>query len=440
MNKKLFHRLAIILILITGVLHYVTAAEEYSEARYMGILFLANFLGSLVSAFGIARRKLGWGWVLGVVIAAGSIIGYIQSRTVGMPGMEAEEWYDPIGIPAMLAEGLFLVVFVLTRPWAASSIQETESPARNRSGEPKIYFSAMSLMAGIGYLHLAKSAQVYQAAKDVCGVTSAVLGLDLAVLFRSPLGAKAMFIGGLFFIIFLLSLFAAYGIWRQRFWTGWTIGVFIFIGSLFGAYQSRIANVPGIVVSEWSDPVGVAILMEVVFLVILLISKPWIGIVNSHSPLLHGKYRQPILITSMAAIVVAVGFVSYQLGVSNNVHVEHPLPETVISNDMLEQEYGIRVTLVGVTAAGGMVDVRYKVIDPVKAAQLVDEEDGGIMPMVYVGNGDVMLMADMHMRDQQLIAGRTYFNLIPNTQNAVKRGTVVTIAFGDIAVEPTLAQ
>jgi len=76
----------------------------------------------------------------------------------------------------------------------------------------------------------------------------------------------------------------------------------------------------------------------------------------------------------------------------------------------------------------------------VKAEKLVDEEDGGIMPMVFVGNGDVMLMPDMHMRDQKLIAGRIYFNLIPNTQNAVKRGTVVTIAFGDIAVEPTLAQ
>jgi hypothetical protein len=107
---------------------------------------------------------------------------------------------------------------------------------------------------------------------------------------------------------------------------------------------------------------------------------------------------------------------------------------------MLEQTYGIRVTLVGVTAAGGMVDVRYQVVDPVKAAKLVDEENGGIMPMVYVGNGDVMLMPDTHMRDQQLIAGRTYFNLIPNTQNAVRRGSVVTIVFGDIAVEPTLAQ
>ncbi|NTU56889.1 MAG: hypothetical protein HGA79_11625, partial [Anaerolineales bacterium] len=106
----------------------------------------------------------------------------------------------------------------------------------------------------------------------------------------------------------------------------------------------------------------------------------------------------------------------------------------------LEQQYGIHLTLVGVTAAGGMVDIRYRIVDPVKAAQLVDEEEGGIMPMVYVGNGDVMLMSDMHMREQRLVAGRVYYNLIPNTQNVVKRGTVVTVVFGDVAVEPTLAQ
>jgi hypothetical protein len=440
MNHKLLHWLAIILILITGVLHYVTAAEEYSEARYMGVLFLANFLGSLVSAFGIARRKLGWGWILGVVIAAGSILGYIQSRTVGMPGMEVEEWYDPIGIPAMFVESLFLVVFVLARPWSASSIHEAGLPSRSWSGEPMVYLSTMSLMAGIGVLHVVKSAQIYQAAKDICGVTSAVLGLDLAVIFQSPLGAEAMYVGGLFFIVLPLSLLAAYGIWRQKFWTGWAVGVFIPFGSLFGAYQSRIAEAPGVAVTGWGDPVGVAILMEVVFLIVFYTAKPWVGIADRQTPTLQARYRKPVLVTSITAIVIAIGFVSYQAGAANSANTEHHLPETVISNDMLEQEYGIRVTLVGVTAAGGMVDVRYKVIDPAKAAKLVDPEDGGIMPMVYVGNGDVMLMPDMHMRDQQLIAGRTYFNLIPNTQNAVKRGSVVTVVFEDVAVEPTLAQ
>ena len=435
MKNKNLHWLAIILILATGILHYVTAAEEYSEARYMGVLFLANFLGSLISAFGISRRKLGWGWILGVVIAAGSIVGYIQSRTAGMPGMEVEEWYDPIGVPALIAEALFLLVFVLARPWSAYAIQEAETPSRNRSGEPWAYWTAMGLIAGIGILHMTKSTQVYQAAKDVCGVTFANLGN----LFQSKLGVTAFTVGGSFFIVSILSLFAAYGIWRKKFWTGWAIGILIVIISLLGTYHGRVDGAPGIGVSGWSDPVSLAIFMEAVFLIIFFLSKPWIGILDG-GLMLQGRNRRPVLLTSMTLTVVLVGVFSYQLGARNNAHVEHPLPETVISNDVLEQQYGIHLTLVGVTAAGGMVDIRYRIVDPVKAAQLVDEEEGGIMPMVYVGNGDVMLMSDMHMREQRLVAGRVYYNLIPNTQNVVKRGTVVTVVFGDVAVEPTLAQ
>jgi len=284
MKTKLLQWLGVSLILATGILHFVAAPGEYSEARYMGVLFLLNFLGALISAVGIAFRKFSWGWILGVIIAGGSILGYIQSRTIGMPGMEVEEWYDPIGIPAIIVESLFLAVFVHAKPWSDSVIQETFSRLRKRAD------------------------------------------------------------------------------------------------------------------------------------------------------------FQPLLVTSIMMMVTFAGFFSSQMDVLINGHNEHPLPETVISNNMLEEEYGVRLTLVAVTAAGGMVDVRYRVIDPVKAEKLVDEEDGGIMPMVYVGDGDVMLMPDHHMRDQKLIADRMYFNLIPNVRNAVKRGTVVTIAFGDIALEPTLAQ
>lgn len=440
MKFKNLRWIAIALIFITGYLHLITAGDEYAEARYMGALFLLNFLGALVSAAGIHRRKLWWGWMLGAVIALGSIVGYVQSRTVGMPGMEVEEWYDPIGILAMLVEGLFLVIFVLARPWSASASEGAEASSRNRAGEPTMYLTAMSLVAGIGLLHLVKFTQIYQAAKDICGVTSALLGVDFDVLLQSPTGIKAIYSGGLFFIICLLSLFTAYGIWRQKFWTGWAIGVFITVGSLFGAYQSRLAGASGIAVIGWSDPVGVAILMEVVFLIVFYTAKPWIGTADRQIPTLQARYRQPVLVTTVAATVIAVGFVSYQMGAANNSNNGHQLPETVISNDMLEQEYGIRVTLVAVTAAGGLVDVRYKIVDPEKAAKLVDEEEGGIMPMVYVGDGDVMLMADMHMREQRLVAGRVYYSLIPNTQNVVKRGTVVTVVFGDVALEPMFAQ
>lgn len=284
MKSKVLQWTAILLILITGYLHYVTAAEEYSEARYMGVLFLLNFFGSLVAAIGIFRGKLWWGWGLGIFITAGSILAYIQSRTVGMPGMEVEEWYDPIGISAILVEGLFIVVFVLLKPWADSIAPKIPLLSVNRSDRAPIYVTfAMLAMIAVGY----------------------------------------------------------------------------FYNTRFGAQRNMN---------------------------------------------------------------------------------EHPLPETVISAQTLKDEYGIEMYLVAVTAAGGMVDVRYRVIDPVKAEKLVDPQDGGIMPMVYVRDGDTMLMPAMHMRTQRLIADRMYFVLIPNSQNAVKRGVAVTISFGDVALEPMIVK
>jgi hypothetical protein len=115
MKPKLLHWLAIFLILETGLLHILTAQAEYEEAAYMGYLFAANFFGALLAAFAIYHRQL-WGWVLGLVVAAGSIAGFIYSRTFGMPGMNIEEWFSPYGIVALLVEGGFIFIFLLC-PW-----------------------------------------------------------------------------------------------------------------------------------------------------------------------------------------------------------------------------------------------------------------------------------------------------------------------------------
>jgi hypothetical protein len=97
MKPGLLRWLGIFLILETGLLHLMTAQVEYEEAAYLGYLFAANFFGALAAAFGIHHKQF-WGWMLGFVIAAGSVAGYTWSRTLGMPGMEVEEWFTPYGV------------------------------------------------------------------------------------------------------------------------------------------------------------------------------------------------------------------------------------------------------------------------------------------------------------------------------------------------------
>ncbi|MDD3344816.1 MAG: hypothetical protein PHO34_00035 [Candidatus Omnitrophica bacterium] len=111
--KKIFTWLGIVLILITGLVHLIDAPDSFSDAPYKGWLFYVNFAGALLAALGIFFDKLDWGWNLGFLIAAGSILAYIASRTVGLPFIppEPDEWLEPLGVASLIAEGLFIAVF-----------------------------------------------------------------------------------------------------------------------------------------------------------------------------------------------------------------------------------------------------------------------------------------------------------------------------------------
>jgi hypothetical protein len=111
--KKIILWLGIVLILIAGSVHLIDAQDSYAEAAYKGLLFYANFLTTLVVAFGIYRNKL-WAWKLGFVISIVSITLYCLSRSIGLPLIPAEPdaWFEPLGVVALLSEGLFILVFM----------------------------------------------------------------------------------------------------------------------------------------------------------------------------------------------------------------------------------------------------------------------------------------------------------------------------------------
>jgi hypothetical protein len=106
------------LIVVVGLIHLINSPGDLEEGAYTGVLYLANFLGALAAAVGIYRGK-GWGWALGLLVAAGAFAGYVISRTVGLPGLPVEEeWLEPLGVLSLLVEGLFAGVFlaILARP------------------------------------------------------------------------------------------------------------------------------------------------------------------------------------------------------------------------------------------------------------------------------------------------------------------------------------
>lgn len=115
MNAKTLKWAGIILIVVTGLIHFMEAPEYYREAAYMGMLFAVNGVGSLGAAYGIYKNQK-WGWILGLLIAAGSIVGYIISRTIGMPGFPVQEWADTPGVVSVVVEALFILAAIKMLP------------------------------------------------------------------------------------------------------------------------------------------------------------------------------------------------------------------------------------------------------------------------------------------------------------------------------------
>jgi hypothetical protein len=114
--------LAILAIIGTGVIHLVEAPDAFRDAKYKGMLFVANGIGALVAASGIARGQRGWGWLLGLLVAGGAFVAYVLSRTVGLPGLpaEPENWLEPVGVASLICEGLFIVFFLVANRRARS--------------------------------------------------------------------------------------------------------------------------------------------------------------------------------------------------------------------------------------------------------------------------------------------------------------------------------
>ena len=148
------------------------------------------------------------------------------------------------------------------------------------------------------------------------------------------------------------------------------------------------------------------------------------------------NFSQPwsLKFTSGAAalVLLALGFIFAFFSVK-------PAPPAISTNLLLEK-YGLRVNLVAVTAAGGMVDLRLKIVDGEKAKLLL--QDTKNFPVLAVPHANLILTASEDARTQaiQFKDGGNLFLLFPNRGGAVKPGDPVQVKFGEVVVEALPAQ
>lgn len=111
-----------------------------------------------------------------------------------------------------------------------------------------------------------------------------------------------------------------------------------------------------------------------------------------------------------------------------------------ISRAELARKYGIRLTLVGVTASGGLIDLRFRISDAAKAKKLFASRS--VMPAVIAEPTGTVVEAPHGGHHGQVTptTGASYFVLMGNPGGAVQRGIPVTVVFNTVRVEHIVAE
>ena len=104
----------------------------------------------------------------------------------------------------------------------------------------------------------------------------------------------------------------------------------------------------------------------------------------------------------------------------------------------LETEAGLQITQVGLTASGGLVDVRFRVLDAAKAKALLGNPAN--TPMLIAGDNPPLVPPHHALKGARFAKGHVFYILYPNQRNAIKPGVQVTVAMGDARLGPVTAQ
>ncbi len=153
-----------------------------------------------------------------------------------------------------------------------------------------------------------------------------------------------------------------------------------------------------------------------------------------------GWSRWPSFLVPLAVLVIVMvlGILAYRAFAKPQIPLLLAGKE-LVSPSVLEERAGFRVTLIAVTAAGGMVDLRFKITDVEKATKVL--QDSKLVPYLVVAESNASLKPGPEtLQGAKLENGIVYYILYGNTGDLVKPGTPVSVVVGDWVLEPMAAK
>jgi hypothetical protein len=141
--------------------------------------------------------------------------------------------------------------------------------------------------------------------------------------------------------------------------------------------------------------------------------------------------RAPWRVVVLAAVVVvalAVGWGAVRLA-------SGPAEPAVPTSPAVESTWGVRMTSVNIGADGGLVDLRFVVLDSSKATALMAAKRDAAPRLAVDDDGGMKTFYPSMTVHRQMTVGRTYILLYRNTGGSIRSGHDLMILVGDLRID-----
>jgi hypothetical protein len=111
--------LGVAAVLAIGMIHILDAVGTYHGNRWIFWAYIAVIVASVPVALVLLHSTSPLAWVAAAAVAAGPFVGYLWSRTVGLPGdaPDVGNWLCTLGMAALFVETSLLALSA-TRLWS----------------------------------------------------------------------------------------------------------------------------------------------------------------------------------------------------------------------------------------------------------------------------------------------------------------------------------
>jgi hypothetical protein len=102
--------LAVIGLAGIAVIHVLDAPDTFAGVKYIFWLYIAIIVGAIPFSLLLLQWSSRLAWVGPALLAAGPLVGYLLTRSVGLPGDSGDigNWLDSLGLASMFVEAAVL--------------------------------------------------------------------------------------------------------------------------------------------------------------------------------------------------------------------------------------------------------------------------------------------------------------------------------------------